>query len=230
MVVCTIAAVVVAAPHLFQRNGGESISRGTAGNGSFTNSYLLHYRTGNVSYFSPVSYFLMGNGYVHSRLYRTLEGTYSECEKTCQGIRFRIMECSAKRGEKLTLHKTHQNGLSVDFMVPKVKNGRQSRLFDRIGLWHYLLEFDEEGKLELDQNTCIDFETMGKHILALDDAARSNGLFIKKVILKINLKDDLFQTVPGREIRRRGIPFAKSLPPAVDRLHDDHYHVDFGVQ
>ncbi len=34
-----------------------------------------------------------------------------------------------------------------------------------------------------DQFVRIDFETMGKHILALDEAARANGLFIKKVIL-----------------------------------------------
>lgn len=81
-----------------------------------------------------------------------------------------------------------------------------------------------------DQFVRIDFETMGKHILAMDDAARANGLFIKKVILKINLKEDLFQPAPGREIRRRGIPFAESLPTDVDRMHDDHYHVDFGIK
>lgn len=230
MIICLVAAIVVAAPHLLYRNRGESTSRGTVGNGSMANSHLLRYRAGNASYFSPVSYFLMGNCYVHSRLYRTLEDTYAECKNTCQGYQFRVMECSGKMGGKLTLHKTHQNGLSVDFMVPKVKYGRQSQMFDRIGLWHYLLEFDEEGRLELDQNIRIDFETLGKHILALDDASKANGLFIKKVILKINLKDDLFQTVPGREIRRRGISFAKSLPPAVDRLHDDHYHVDFGLR
>ena len=55
-------------------------------------------------------------------------------------------------------------------------------------------------------------------------------MFIKKVILKINLKDDLFQSAAGREIRRKGIPFAKSLSPTVDHMHDDHYHVDFGMK
>ena len=35
---------------------------------------------------------------------------------------------------------------------------------------------------------------MAQHILALDNAARKHGLYIKKVILKINLKDNLFET------------------------------------
>jgi len=34
----------------------------------------------------------------------------------------------------------------------------------------------------------------------------------------------------GKEDQAQGNPFAKSLPTAVDRMHDDHYHVDFGIQ
>lgn len=110
-------------------------------------------------------------------------------------------------------------------MVPKTKKGRQHRWLDRIGVWHYALSFDEEGNWnELIQ---VDFEAMGQHLLALDDAARANGLSLKKVILKIELKDDFYATPSGREVQRRGIYFAKSLSKVVNDLHDDHYHVDF---
>lgn len=131
----------------------------------------------------------------------------------------------------MLLHRTHENGLSIDFMMPlKKKNGKQRKRYDYMGLWHYLLKFDSDGQLSFDAKTEIDFETMAKHILALDDAARENGLRIKKVILKINLKDDFFQTKSGQAVKRRGIYFAKSLPKVVDNMHDDHYHVDFVVQ
>jgi penicillin-insensitive murein DD-endopeptidase len=137
------------------------------------------------------------------------------------------MECSTRNGGKTLLHRTHRNGLSADFMVPKIKNGKQTKFYDRLGLWHYLLGFDTLGRLIFDHKVSIDFETLGKHIIALDNAAKKNGLVISKVILRLDLKDDFYETESGLEIKRRGIYFAKRLPKIVDSLHDDHYHVDF---
>ena len=74
----------------------------------------------------------------------------------------------------------------------------------------------------------IDYETMAKHILALDTAARKEGMRIKKVIFKINLQPGLFKTKSDREIKRRGIYFVRALSKTIDHVHDDHYHVDFG--
>ncbi|HRF39886.1 MAG TPA: hypothetical protein PK198_13940 [Saprospiraceae bacterium] len=130
----------------------------------------------------------------------------------------------------MLIHYTHRNGLSVDFMVPKTRKGRQTRRYDHIGVWHYLLEFDPEGRLSFDAATSIDFESMARHLLAVDDAARANGLRIRKVIFKLNLKDDLFKTPSGRQLQRRNIYFARQLPKRVDDVHDDHYHVDFEIR
>ena len=140
---------------------------------------------------------------------------------------FRLMECSDREGGKLWLHRTHQNGLSIDFMTPLKRGSSNFPIWNRTGLWHYLLEFNDQGILKSDRHTEIDFETMATHILALDDACQNHGLKIKKVILKIELKDELFATEGGREIRRRGIYFAQVLPESVNRMHDDHYHIDF---
>ncbi len=99
--------------------------------------------------------------------------------------------------------------------------------FGSLGVWHYLLAFSPAGQLTLDRNVKIDFETMGRHLLALEAAARRNGLRIRKVILNTRLKPQLFRTESGRILKRKGVYFALALKPAVDRAHDDHYHVDF---
>ncbi|MGB2129047.1 MAG: hypothetical protein ACPHXR_06165 [Flavicella sp.] len=59
------------------------------------------------------------------------------------------------------------------------------------------LEFDAEGRLSFDKEVSIDFETMAKHILALDNATQKRGLRIRIVILKINLKAAFFKTLAG---------------------------------
>ncbi len=114
-------------------------------------------------------------------------------------------------------------------MVPKIKEDKQIKLYDRIGLWHYLLNFNSSGELSLNKKVSIDFNTMGKHIIALDNAAKKNDLVISKVIFKIELKDDFFNTECGKEIKRRGIYFAQNLSKSINMVHDDHYHVDFKI-
>lgn len=219
--------IIACTPNMFYKNTGVSTSIGSPGNGSLKNAYQIDYKANNYKYFSPVSYYLFNNGFLNSSLYHTIIDSYKECEETCPGTEFRIMECSDKKGGKVLLHRTHRNGMSVDFMVPKLKNNMQKKFYDRIGLFHYLLNFDSSGQLKLNKKVTIDFETIGKHIIALDNAARENGLVISKVILKIDLKDDFYKTKSGKEVKRRGIYLARSLQSKVDIMHDDHYHVDF---
>ena len=139
------------------------------------------------------------------------------------------MECANKDGGKMLVHRTHQNGTSVDFMVPKKKKQGQSKFFDKIGIWHYLLEFDDNGLLKANNNVQIDFESMAKHILAIDNSAKSQGMHIKKVIFMIELKDDLFATKTGKLLKEKNIYFVRSLSDIVNKVHDDHYHIDFEI-
>ncbi len=229
LLILSIIAIALSIPELVHNNSGKSKASGSVGKGKLTNAYLVPWSGQNFRYFSPISYFLLDNGYTHSKVHNTILEAYKICESTCPNTQFRIMECSDKSGSKLLFHKTHQNGLSVDFMSSKIKNGKQSRLFDRLGLWHYLLEFSNSGKLNFSNKTSIDFETMARHILALDKAARNNGLRIKKVIFKIELKDDFFKTPSGKKVKQKGIYFAQALPKWTNRVHDDHYHVDFEI-
>jgi penicillin-insensitive murein DD-endopeptidase len=212
-----------------QLEKSESISKGEVGNGSLINGKRLPYKGKNYKYFSPLSYHLLGRAHVNSRLYRTIQDAYTECERTCPGQKFRIMECSRKKGGKMKPHRTHQNGLSVDFMTPLIKKGKQYKRLDRTGIWHYLLKFDETGTLKRRKKVKADFEMIARHLLALDNSARKNGLKIDKVIFKIDMKGELFNTESGKELKSRGIYFAKALSDLIDNLHDDHYHVDFKV-
>ena len=219
--------LVISLPEVFQINEGKSKSQGRVGKGTLKNAWLIPYTGENFKYFSFISYYFMKNGYLNSKVLKTVLDAYKICEKTTPKTYFRVMECANKKGGKMLIHKTHQTGMSVDFMVPKIRNGRQTKWLDWLGMFHYLLEFDNSGRSKLDAKTHIDFETMGKHILALDKAARKNGLRIKMVILKIELKDDFYKTESGKKVKSKGIYFARNLTHWVNKVHDDHYHIDF---
>lgn len=215
-------------PELIHQNKGNSGTSGSVGSGTLENAWLIPYFGRNYRCFSPLSYYLLNRGYAHHKVHDTLLAAYETCEKTCPGVQFRLMECANKHGGKMWPHRTHQIGLSADFMLPKIRNGKPHHLLNHLGVWHYLLAADAAGNYS--DRVAIDFETMARHLLALDDAARANGLRIQKVILQINLKDDFFATESGWKVRQRGIYFARSLPTLIDELHDDHYHVDFALQ
>ncbi|MFK8164270.1 MAG: hypothetical protein AB8H12_17625 [Lewinella sp.] len=224
-ILLAFSLVALAFPELTHQNKDKAVASGTVGKGTLENAWLVPYFGPNYRYFSPLSYYVLNRGYTHHRVHNTLLAAYKTCETTCPDVQFRLMECANKHGGKMWPHRTHQIGLSADFMLPKTRNGQPHRLLDHLGVWHYLLNADEKGAYS--KRVSIDFETMARHLLALDDAARANGLRIKKVILKIDLKDDFYASPSGKKIRQRGIYFARSLPRLVDELHDDHYHVDF---
>lgn len=222
-----VVFVVLAIPELLHQNEGKSRAMGSPGKGTIENAWLIPYFGKNYRYFSPLSYFVLNRGYAHHRVHNAILEAYETCETTCPEALFRLMECGNKHGGEMWPHRTHQAGLSADFMLPKKLNNTPLRMLDHLGVWHYALQTDKSGNYT--SRVTVDFETMGRHLIALDDAARKNGIRIKKVILKIDLKDDFFKTASGKKVKARGIYFARSLPKLVDDLHDDHYHVDFAL-
>jgi penicillin-insensitive murein endopeptidase len=225
LLLLAVGLLALAFPELAHQNKEKAVASGTVGKGSLKNAWLIPYFGKNYRYFSPLSYYVLNRGYAHHQVHNTILKAYETCEVTCPDIQFRLMECANKHGGRMWPHRTHQIGLSADFMLPKTRNGQAHRMLNHLGVWHYLLAADSKGAYS--SRVSIDFETMARHLLALDDAAKANGLRIKKVILKIDLKDDFFATASGKKVKQRGIYFAKSLPQLVDELHDDHYHVDF---
>ncbi len=207
---------------------GDSKSNGSVSNGSLVNGKLMPFSGENFSYFDTTSY-LNSRAYVNDKVKNAVLNAYKKCDSTCPGYRFVLMECSNKDGGKIWPHRTHQNGLSVDFAMPLKKGDQQCKDYDLIGADHYFLDFDQQGILTTNKDVSIDFEIVCRHILALNEASKAEGLRIKKVIIKTDLKDDLFASPSGEKLRNTGIYVVKKLEPLINRLHDDHYHIDFEI-
>jgi penicillin-insensitive murein endopeptidase len=213
----------------YKDNGLPSESKGNAGNGSLLNGKLLPYKGKNFQYFDPKSY-LSGRAFVHQNLKKTLIQSYSILDSIAPGRSFYIMECSAEKGGKLPPHNTHRNGLSVDLMMPKLKNNKPFYDLDTLGFAHYTLAFDDSGRYGKDSGIVIDFELLAHHILVLEKAANKNDLHIIKVIIKTELKDELFAGKYGQQLKKSDLYITRSLTPIINNSHDEHIHVDFALK
>lgn len=211
-----------------QKNGASK-SVGKVNNGSLINGDRFDYYGQNYSYFSSGSYHILRRAYVHEKVKTITVNSYKKLSKSHPKQKWGIMECSRPHGGKMKPHRTHQNGTSIDFMTPLkwTNSNKQYRGRAHLGIWHYLLSFDQNGYMNKWKRVQIDFNMLAIHILELNKEAKKQGWKIKKVIFKINLKDNLFATVKGKELKKSGIYFAKYLTPMVDNVHDDHYHIDF---
>lgn len=213
----------------YLENKGNSIpskSIGNVNNGKLENGKLMPFKGSNFEYFDLWSY-KNNRAYTNHKVKQTVISTYKSMEEFIPGRKFYLMECSNKNGGKIFPHKTHQNGLSVDFMMPKLKNNKPYYGLDTLGKMHYALQFDNDGVYEEDSSVVLDLNLVAKHILLLQKNAAENGLRIKKVIIKMELKDDLYATKNGKLLKASGIYLTKNLTPLINDLHDDHYHVDF---
>ena len=220
--------IVLTSCSTIPKGSGISKSSGKISNGKLINGRKFPYRGENFTYFSGLNYVFLNRAWVHSKVLDLTLNANEECKITCPDRKFLIMDCSKKRGGRMRPHRTHQNGTSIDFGTPLLKKGRVFNFHHNYGIFHYIMNFDENGILLRNKNIKIDFETMAKHILELEKSARKNGMYIKRVIFKINLKDNFYKTISGKKVKRKNIYFAKRLSKLINNLHDDHYHVDFG--
>jgi penicillin-insensitive murein endopeptidase len=207
-------------------NGQPSISVGEVSQGMLVNGKLLPWQGKNYHYFSEESY-LGGRAFVNDRVRDALIATYDQMDPEVPGRQFRMMESSNEQGGQMWPHRTHQNGLSIDLMVPLLRHQQPYYALDTLGSAHYGLSFDNHGRLVSDSAVSIDFDLIARHIILLETEAGSRGLSISKVIFKLELKDELFATPHGKKLKASGIYFAQNLSPLINSLHDDHYHVDF---
>jgi len=165
----------------------------------------------------------LGRTAVHSRVRDAMLDAYAELVERTPDVRYVYGETGWPRGGRFRPHRTHQNGLSVDFMVPVTRNGEPTTLpkgpFNKFG---YALEFDGDGR---SGDLLIDFDSMAAHLNELDLAARKHGLRIELVVFAPDLQERLFESKPGSALQGR---LRFNANPSWVR-HDDHYHVDFGL-
>jgi penicillin-insensitive murein DD-endopeptidase len=200
----------------------DSICYGTTANGRLEHGAQLPSSGPNYSTYSTLGS-LAGRTYVHSTVLATITDAYKALEKSAPGTVFVYGETGWKNGGRLRPHKTHRNGLSVDFMVPVLKDGKSVALpTSPLNKFGYDLEFDDAGRMG---EYSIDFAAIGKHLVELDKAARARGVKIGRVIFEVPLQKHLFATPEGADLRQL---MAFSTKQAWVK-HDEHYHVDFDV-
>jgi penicillin-insensitive murein endopeptidase len=202
---------------------GESICFGTVSNGRLQNGVKLPLTGPNFSAYSTLAASL-GRTYVHSTVLEVVLAAYAALEKSTPGKIFVYGETGWAAGGRIRPHRSHQNGLSVDFFVPvHDRSGRSVPLptvvTNRFG---YPIEFDRAGRFD---GYTIDFETMAEHLYQLHVAAKARGVGLALVIVDPPYLPMLFAT-PRGEFVRHNLEFMKG--GALVR-HDEHYHVDFVV-
>lgn len=205
-------------------NATESRCFGTPANGRLESGVALDYEGVNFSPYSAIGVGL-GRTYVHSRVARTVAAAYAALAVELPRAVFVYGESGWEDGGRIKPHRTHQNGLSVDFMVP-VRNADGASVPLPTGVTNkfgYAIEFDAQAS---DGRLSIDFEAMAAHLHALHVAARAEGIDIGRVIFERQWLPRLHATRYGAYLRKH-VEFMRT--DAWVR-HDEHYHVDFRVR
>ncbi len=208
---------------LFVWAEAESECFGNPNNGRLHNGWQLPASGKNFHAYSSLGV-VAGRNFVHSKVYRIVLEAYEILQKTNPKIMYVYGETGFKDGGLFRPHKSHRNGLSVDFFVPVVDSKGVPAELD-IGINNklgYNLEFNSSGHLG---ELSIDFESIAKHLDALFTAAKNQHSGIEVVIFEPRFQALLLATPTGAKIKNK-IRFSMQKPWV---RHDEHYHVNFRV-
>jgi penicillin-insensitive murein DD-endopeptidase len=215
-----------AAACLVQQAGvsaAESKCFGTVGRGHIDGSVKLPISGANFSAYSRVGA-AAGRTHVHSKVAEIVTAAYASLAVASPEISYVYGETGWPSGGRIRPHRTHQNGLSVDFFVPvRDQSGRPARLpTDLSNRFGYDIEFDLTATYS---GYVIDFSAMAEHLYRLHLAAEAHGAGIALVIVDPSFLPRLFATTRGPYLQRR-LPLMKKQAWV---RHDEHYHVDFAI-
>ena len=215
---CGIAFVVSASS-----TTADSVCYGTSGNGRLEGGVQIPTSGPNFAPYSSLGVRL-GRTYVHSKVAVTVAAAYKTLEASAPNKTYVYGESGWREGGRIRPHRTHQNGLAVDFMVPVMdKSGKSVPLPTGVtNKFGYAIEFDAQARY---QDLSIDFEAITEHLYALFQATRENGIGISRVIFEKAYIPRLYTTRRGAFVKD-SVPFMQEEPWI---RHDEHYHVDFAI-
>lgn len=221
----TIVSLIIAslAGAHFKLVWAESTCYGTPGRGRIEGAVQLPEQGANYIAHSNLGVAL-GRTYVHDKVREIIVSAYSALAVNFPEKVFVYGETGWKSGGTLKPHRTHQNGLSVDFFVPVTNSSGKSvpMPINALNKFGYGIEFDTKGQFE---DFDIDLEAMGEHLYQLKLAAQKVNAPISLVIFEPSFLPRLFSTSHGKYLEQN-IPFMKGKPWV---RHDEHYHVDFDI-
>jgi penicillin-insensitive murein DD-endopeptidase len=201
----------------------ESTCYGTTSNGKIDGAVQLPANSANFSAYSEAGVAL-GRTYLHAQIVEIVVATYRELAQSLPDTKFVYGETGWRSGGSFKPHRTHQNGLSVDFFVPVLnREGRSVALPTNItNKFGYEIEFDSKAKF---REYRIDFNAIAEHLYSLDIASKKYGAPIKLVIFELSYLPRLFTTKRGAYLKAN----VKFMQTRAWVPHDEHYHVDFEI-
>lgn len=204
-------------------SANESTCYGITSTGKLENGVQLPKEGVNYVGYSTMAR-LAGRTYVHSAVETIITKAYKGLETEQPNKVYKYAETGFKEGGQFKPHKTHRNGLSVDFMTPVTdKNGQSVHLPTHpLNKFGYNIEFDKNDKYG---GLSIDYEAMAAHIFMLHKEAKVLGYDLWRVIFDPKLQPKLMSTKYGAYLKKN-ILFSKKRSWV---RHDDHYHVDFAI-
>jgi penicillin-insensitive murein endopeptidase len=114
--------------------GADSICYGTTSRGKLEQGCKLPYDGDNFTAYSHIGSTL-GRTYVHCKVAEVVLAAYADMERHYPARHFVYGETGWASGGSFKPHRTHQNGLSVDFMVP-VLDGVVDQMRLCLYQWH----------------------------------------------------------------------------------------------
>jgi penicillin-insensitive murein endopeptidase len=201
----------------------DSVCYGTSSKGRLEGGVQIPTSGPNFGPYSSLGVRL-GRTYVHSKVAVAVAAAYRALEASARTKTYLYGESGWREGGRIRAHRTHQNGLAVDFMVPVMdKSGKSVPLPTGItNKFGYAIEFDAQARY---QDLSIDFEAITEHLYALFQASRENGIGISRVIFEKAYIPRLYTTRRGAFVKD-SVPFMQEEPRI---RHDEHYHVDFAI-
>lgn len=199
----------------------DSVCHGTPSAGRLEHGVALPASGTNFRPYSRLGV-MLGRTHVHARVGRTVTTAYAALARSTPDVVYVYGETGWPAGGRFRPHRTHQNGLSVDFMVPvRDGDGRSVPLPTGPGnKYGYAVEFDAQAR---SGDLRIDFEAVGEHLRRLHEAARAQGIGIDRVIFDPAYLPRLQATTHGAYLRRN----LRFMRRQAWVRHDEHYHVDF---
>ena len=188
---------------------------GTVSNGRLGGGVAMPRSGANFEPYSSLAV-TAGRTYVHVKVLEIVLDSYARVAKQEPTLRYVYGETGWRTGGRFPPHRTHQNGTSVDFMVPVRNQENQSIPLPRSIANRYGYDLESQ----------IDFSAVAEHLYQLSLSARAQGADIAMVIFDPQYLPAIYSTQRGRYIRDN-IRFMKGKPWV---RHDDHYHVDFAVE
>lgn len=218
-----VLAILLALLGPLAARAADSQCYGTVSHGRIEGSVKLPLSGTNFSVYSTLAA-TVGRTHVHSTVAVILEKSYQALAVALPQAHYVYGETGWPSGGRFRPHRTHQNGLSVDFFVP-VKDGQGHSVplpTSTTNKFGYDIEFDQNARYG---DYSIDFEAMAEHLYQLDLAAKAVGAGLALVIFDRTYLPQLFATRRGAYLKN--LPFMQGKPWV---RHDEHYHVDFRVR